>query len=160
MTTIPLHASAPPPAFSDSEQDSLRALLGRMIPASTEHQVPGADDPLILADILQTLARQAGAVQTALRQLETLAQAESGEGYASLDAAAQDRVALQFRQQRGPGLTALINAAAQCYYRDDRVMRSLGMPVRAPFPQGYQVAQGDWTLLDAVRARPPVYKKV
>lgn len=160
MTTIPLHASAPPSPFSARERDTLRALLGRMIPASEHHQVPGADDALILADIVQTLASQAVAVQAALGRLDELAQADSGEPYAALDTARQNAVALQFRQQRSPGLSALLTAVAQCYYRDERVMRSLGMPARPPFPQGYELAQGDWSLLDPVRARPPVYKKV
>ncbi len=41
----------------------------------------------------------------------------------------------------------------QCYYRDDRVLRSLGLELRAPFPKGYTLEQGDWSLLDPVKAR-------
>ena len=37
---------------------------------------------------------------------------------------------------------------ARCYYRDDRVMRAIGMEVRPPFPLGFEVKQGDWSLLD------------
>jgi hypothetical protein len=48
----------------------------------------------------------------------------------------------------------------QCYYRDDRVMRSLGMEARPPFPKGFEVEQGDWSLLDPVRAMPPLYREV
>jgi len=48
----------------------------------------------------------------------------------------------------------------QCYYRDDRVMRSLGLEVRPPFPKGFEVEQGDWSLLDLVRARPKLYREV
>jgi hypothetical protein len=47
-----------------------------------------------------------------------------------------------------------------CYYRDDRVMHSLGQEPRAPFPKGHEVEQGDWSLLDPVRARPPIWRKV
>jgi hypothetical protein len=47
-----------------------------------------------------------------------------------------------------------------CYYRDDRVMRSLGQEPRAPFPKGHVVEQGDWSLLDPVRARPRMYRVV
>ena len=49
---------------------------------------------------------------------------------------------------------------AQCYYRDDRVMRAIGMEPRAPFPKGYDVEQGDWSLLDPVRARGKIYRDV
>jgi len=48
---------------------------------------------------------------------------------------------------------------AQCYYRDDRVMQSLGMELRPPFPKGFEVEQGDWSLLDPVRARPAFYRR-
>ena len=37
-------------------------------------------------------------------------------------------------------------------------MRSLGMEVRPPFPKGFQVEPGDWSLLDAVRSRPKIYR--
>ena len=54
---------------------------------------------------------------------------------------------------------ALISVVAQCYYRDRRVMSSLGIEVRPPFPKGYEVAQGDWSLLDPVRARAAFYRR-
>jgi hypothetical protein len=45
-----------------------------------------------------------------------------------------------------------------CYYRDDRVLESLGLPARAPFPHGYVVAATDWSLLDPVRRRQPFFR--
>ena len=45
-----------------------------------------------------------------------------------------------------------------CYYRDDRVMVSLGLEVRPPFPKGHVVEQGDWSLLDPVRSRRPFWR--
>jgi hypothetical protein len=37
-------------------------------------------------------------------------------------------------------------------------MRSLGMEPRPPFPLGFAVEDGDWSLLEAVRARPQLYR--
>ena len=51
-------------------------------------------------------------------------------------------------------LATLVRVVLQCYYRDDRVLRSLGLELRAPFPQGYTLEQGDWSLLDPVKVRP------
>jgi hypothetical protein len=34
------------------------------------------------------------------------------------------------------------------------------MDARAPFPKGYDLEQGDWSLLDPVRARPRLYRDV
>ncbi|MEL0323231.1 MAG: hypothetical protein VXA00_02580, partial [Rhodospirillales bacterium] len=50
------------------------------------------------------------------------------------------------------------NIVVQCYYRDDRVMTSLGMELRAPHPKGYEVATGDWSLLEPVRRRQSFYR--
>jgi hypothetical protein len=38
-------------------------------------------------------------------------------------------------------------------------MQSLGMEVRPPFPKGFEVEQGDWSLLDPVRVRQPFYRR-
>jgi hypothetical protein len=46
----------------------------------------------------------------------------------------------------------------QCYYRDDRVMRSLELEPRPPFPKGHTLEQGDWSLLDAVRGRAKMWR--
>ena len=33
------------------------------------------------------------------------------------------------------------------------MLRSLGLELRAPFPKGYVLEEGDWALLDPVKAR-------
>ena len=33
------------------------------------------------------------------------------------------------------------------------------LELRAPFPQGYVLEEGDWALLDPVRARPPSLRR-
>jgi hypothetical protein len=38
------------------------------------------------------------------------------------------------------------------------VLRSLGMEPRPPFPKGHTLEQGDWSLLDAVRNRPRLWR--
>jgi hypothetical protein len=44
-----------------------------MIPASAEFDVPGADDPMIQADIVATLGRDTDLVREALDELARLA---------------------------------------------------------------------------------------
>ena len=64
------------------------------------------------------------------------------------------------RPQALSGQRTLISIILQCYYRDDRVMRSLEMEPRPPFPQGFEVEQGDWSLLDPVKRRGKIYRSV
>ncbi len=101
--------------------------------------------------MLATLGRDTALVAQALDHLARLA----GKPLAELDPARRDAVAQEFRASGGAAAATLVRVVLQCYYRDDRVLRSLGLELRAPFPQGYTLEQGDWSLLDPVKARPP-----
>jgi hypothetical protein len=137
------------------QRDDLRAIAALMIPESAEYAVPGADDPLIQADILATLGRDAASVAAALDHLARLAE----RPLAALDVARREAVAREFRGGGGAAAATLIRVILQCYYRDDRVLRSLGLELRPPFPLGYALEQGDWSLLDPVKARAPMWRK-
>jgi hypothetical protein len=134
----------------------LRALAGMIIPASATYDVPGADDEKIFSDILRSFERDRDDIGRALAQLTTL----SGGAFADLDPQRRAEVAATFRETGGAPLAALVRVVLLCYYRDDRVMRSLGQEPRSPFPKGHVVEQGDWSLLDPVRARPKMYRRV
>ena len=142
--------------LTDAEIRDLRALAGLMIPASTTHGVPGADDELIFVDIVKNLERDTADAQTALWQLAAL----SGGAFADLSPERRAEVAARFKQEGGAPLFALNRVVLLCYYRDDRVMRSLGQEPRSPFPKGHVVDQGDWSLLDPVRRRPPMWRRI
>ena len=140
--------------LTPAQRDDLRAIAGIMIPASTEFDVPGADDPAIQADILDTLGRDADLVREALDQV-----ARTGEPLAGLAPDRRESVALQLRATGGPAVAALTRVVLQCYYRDDRVVRSLGLEPRPPYPKGHVLEDGDRSLLDPVRARPPFWRR-
>ncbi len=142
-------------SFTPAQRDDLRAIAGMIIPASTEFDVPGADDPAIQADILATLGRDAGPVREALDRLAQLA----GTPLNSLDLARREAVAQELRAAGGDAVAALTRVVLQCYYRDDRVVRSLGLEPRPPYPKGHVLEDGDWSLLDPVRARPPMWRR-
>jgi hypothetical protein len=125
-----------------------------IIPASAEFDVPGADDPAIQADIITTLDRDADAVRKALDLLAHLA----GQPLAELDPTRREAVATELRAMGGSAVATLTRVVLQCYYRDDRVVRSLGLEPRPPYPKGHVLEDGDWSLLDPVRARPPMWR--
>jgi hypothetical protein len=134
----------------------LRALAGAIIPPSAAYGVPGADDEKIFDDILRSLERDRDDICRALAHLATLADG----AFADLGPQRRAAVAASFREAGGASLAALVRVVLLCYYRDDRVMRSLGQEPRPPFPKGHVVEQGDWSLLDPVRKRPPMYRVV
>ena len=142
-------------ALTSAQRDDLKTVAAMIIPASTKYNVPGADDPAIQADILATLGRDTEMVSQALDHLARLA----GQPLADLDPARRNAVAQEFRASGGAAAATLTRVVLQCYYRDDRVLRSLGLELRAPFPKGYELEQGDWSLLDPVKTRPPSLRR-
>lgn len=128
--------------LSPDETGTLRRVAGMLVPASEEYGVPGADDPVIVADIVRSIGRDAARVRSALAELGSLG---GDADVASLASASAD-------------VATLGRLILQCYYRDDRVLRSLGLEPRPPFPQGHILEQGDWSLLDPVRRRPPFWR--
>ena len=159
--------------FTEEQERTLIALAGAIIPASAEYGLPGADDPPIAADILATAKRHPDAIVQALDLEDAVATAKHGTPFLDLDAAAQrsqieranqartsqdaefDRAKLFGRHSTR---SIVLSIVAQCYYRDDRVMRSLDMEPRSPFPDGFEVEQGDWSLLEPVKQRGKVYR--
>jgi hypothetical protein len=137
------------------QSDDLRAIAGVIIPAGMEFDVPGADDPAIQADIVATLGRDADLVLEALDELARLA----GAPLASLDPTGRESVGVELRAKGGAAIATLTRVVLQCYYRDDRVVRSLGLEPRPPYPKGHVLEEGDWSLLDPVRARPPFWRR-
>lgn len=135
--------------LSPRETDDLRAFAGTMIPASATHGVPGADDGTIFADIVKSIGRDLDDLRVALKKLA---------GIADLPPAARLDKANAFRAEGGLPLQAIARVVLQCYYRDDRVVRSLGLEPRPPFPKGHTLEQGDWSLLDPVRKRPKMWR--
>jgi hypothetical protein len=140
--------------LTPAELRNLRLLAGFMIPAAAEYGLPGADDEAIFADIVRSLGRDQSAVLTALIMLRELA----GEDFAVLADAEAEATAMALLRREGPEITALGRTVLQCYYRDDRVVRSLGLEPRPPYPKGHVLEQGDWSLLDAVRGRPRMWR--
>jgi hypothetical protein len=143
-------------ALSDRETADLRCIAAMIVPASTKYGAPGADDPLIFADILKSLGRDTNEVRAGLALASRLA----GAPLAGLDATARNALAAKLRTEGGASVAALTRVVLLCYYRDDRVMLSLGLEPRPPFPKGHVLEQGDSSLLDPVKARKPFWRQV
>lgn len=142
--------------LNPAEQALLARACAAMLPADPVFGVPGAHDPLILAEVTAILLRSPEPARAALAALASAGPAPF-EGSSEFELL--ERIEA-FRAASPREAALLIGAVLEAYYRDDRVMRSLGMDVRSPFPGGYDVPEGDWALLDPVRARGPFWRKV
>lgn len=143
-----------PAGLSPAEIDCLRCIAGHMIPASDEFAVPGADDEAIIEDMVQSIGRDREELRRTLRAVADAA----GRPLESLAIADQTELLARLRVSRPGGLSLVEAVVSRSYYRDERVLRSIGVEPRPPFPGGYSVEQGDWSLLDPVRKRPAMYR--
>lgn len=147
-------------SFGSEATAVLAALAGTMIPASEKYGVPGADDPDIVARLLQVSGPFRDPLLAVLTGLNGAARDTHDMDFTALETSARLAFIETFRAQAPEVMGLLVSLITQCYYTDDRVMVSLGMAPRPPFPEGYELAQGDWSLLDPVRARGSIYRRL
>ena len=132
----------------------LRDIAGTMIPADAKRRLPGADDPAIQADIARTVGRDLPLVKEAIAAIV----AKSGGAFAALDVDRRKALIDDYYAGKSAPIMTLGRVILGAYYRDDRVLQALGIEPRPPFPKGYTVEQGDWSMLDAVRNRPQLWR--
>lgn len=140
--------------LSAAEIRDLGDIAGTMIPQDAALGMPGADDPAILDDIVKSVGRDLALVREALA---TIAKKSAG-GFAGLDRDQREALINDYATSGGAAAAALGRVILAAYYRDDRVLVALGLEARAPFPKGYTLEQGDWSLLDTVRERAPFWR--
>ena len=140
-----------PVELSAAEVRDLGEIAGTMIPADATLGVPGADDPAILDDIVKSVGRDLPLVRRALADI-------AARGFAGLDRDGREALVNDIYKGGGAPVMVLGRVILAAYYRDDRVLLALKHEARAPFPKGYALEQGDWSLLDAVRSRRPMWR--
>lgn len=144
--------------LDEPEQRWLRILAGWMIPAAGG--CPSAADGIVWTDIATTLAGQPALTRTGTDCLTTLLAKRQPADVTAWSEAEQLALVAALRSEAPAFVTLFEATVAACYYRDERVLRALGLPARAPFPEGHAVAPTDWSLLDPVRQRAPFYRKI
>lgn len=137
LTSVAMTAAT---TLTPSERTILQEAAGLMIPADPSLGMPAASDPAILADIEKSIGRDLALVRQALASFVPEQDVNAWMNGGGLATRALGRVVLA------------------AYYRDDRVLCALGHEARPPFPKGYVVELGDWSLVDVVRARAPFWR--
>jgi hypothetical protein len=149
-------------ALSADELRCLAALLDVLIPPRQDGDLPGAGQLGIAKHLQSELDDDPGflaAMRSGLAALEDRARTAGATHFAALDAPARVE-ALQAVAGAQPGfLPGVLFHTYVGYYRDDRVLRALGLEARPPFPEGYALEPGDLDRLDAVRRRPRMWRE-
>ena len=145
--------------LAKADRLTLSALLGALLPANQQFGTPAANDSKIMEDILQTLRPASN--EGVAKGLAELRQSSLEKFDVSFDQCVDtQRVALfnGMLSQNSSFYRILSSVVLQCYYRNDDVMRSLDMEPRAPYPEGYEIPQGDLSLLEPVLKRGKIWR--
>ncbi|WP_395708098.1 hypothetical protein [Reyranella sp.] len=141
-------------ALSVADRQDLAVIAGTMVPADATLGIPGADDPAILADMEKSIGRDLPLIREALAAI-----ARKADGaFTGLDQDRREALVNDWYKSGGAAAVMLGRLVLGAYYRDDRVLVALGLEARPPFPKGYILEQGDWSLLDPVRGRAPLWR--
>lgn len=140
--------------FSRAERDALGALAEIMIPGTAD--MPAASDALIMGNTLARLASHRDLVSGALEELDSYAVQETGCSLAELDP--ERRGGVVEKSDRLDFIGMFQTAVLAAYYQDDRVMVAIGLEPRPAWPEGYAVPATDWSMLEPVRRRGPIWR--
>lgn len=146
--------NAAAPGLTEDEISHLREIAGTMIPADPALGMPGADDPDILADVVRSVGRDLPQVREAVAAIGS----RSSSGFAGMSRDEREALINDYYASGGVPAATLGRVILGAYYRDDRVLVAIGHEARAPFPKGYEVEQGDWSLLDPVKRRAQFWR--
>ena len=147
--------NAAAPGLTEDEIRDLREIAGTMIPADPALGMPGADDPDILADIVQVGGPRPSAGPRGRGGHRQEVRRRLRWRWIRTDA---KPCSTTTTPSGGAPAATLGRVILGAYYRDDRVLIAIGHEARAPFPKGYDVEQGDWSLLDPVRRRAKFWR--
>ena len=144
--------------FSSQQKSVLSFIVNMMIPA--EGELPAATDNDIFPGILEQLGENLPAANEIVSVVNTLSRQNFSSEFDSLSKSERESVINGFRSSQSELVKFIQVCVVACYYKDARVMRSLGLEARAPHPGGYVVPETDWSLLDPVRELDKIYRSV
>jgi len=146
--------------LNDPQWFALRAIADQIVPPSAKYSVPGGGDEQICKEVLGDVGQNLPKLIDTLEAINTIAHDLGGNDLGQLETSAHEAIALTFRHTHPKLADRLAMWVTQCYYRDERVLESLGLDARPPFPQGYEIESGDWAELKPVTNRSPIFRSI
>lgn len=137
------------------EECILDAVLVFLIPSNSQKNLPSGRDIFNKNDFLKNTPEW---FKEAVSKVNTLAQEGFNKNFSDLTENEQ-QVLLTNNQRK---LTAFLNnlmvPLITQYYTAGAALKGIGYGDRAPFPDGHEILEGDFTLLEDVYSRGQIYK--
>jgi len=151
------------PDFSADQRLALSLVLDEIIPPSEDGRLPGAGTLGIEGQVEDTLrfAPELQAMITAsLSALVRMARELDERGLRALSPKQKATLLADLANGEHAVPPVLMLQVFACYYQHPRVLQVLGVEARPPHPEGYAMKENDFSLLEPVRRRPAMYRKV
>ena len=145
-------------ALTPAQRAILDLVLNLIVPPSADARMPGAAEVGVPAYLCAEAADSLPVLREELDEIERRAQAHFARGFVVLAHSERKSLVEGLRGQTPAFMSRLAMETLACYYQHDRVLAGLGLEARPPYPKGYQVVQGDFSLLEPVRARGKIYR--
>ncbi len=137
---------------------TLDALIDALIPAREDGRVEAPSTLGLAGYVVEKFGEAAPMLE---QGLIALAEFAAQRGVVFNELATPERVALlRAYDAEAPGLVpGIVFQLYQGYYQHPRVVEALGLEARPPYPKGYELEDGDLSLLEAVRNRGQRYRE-
>lgn len=149
-----------PAEIPPQQTRALACLLDTLVPPSPERGLPGAGEIGLGARILQKAPELQPLLAAGLSALDDLARGRGAPDFAALSPSDRADLLNEVVSAQPAFLPGVLFHTYTGYYQHPRVLAGLGLEPRPPHPQGYELGPSDPALLDAVRARPRLYRRV
>ena len=145
-------------ALTSAQRATLDIVLNLIVPPSADGRMPGAAEVGVPAYLFAEAPDALPALCRELEELERRSRERFAREFAELEERERKSLIAEMRAREPSFMNRLSMETLACYYQHDRVLEGLGMEARPPYPKGYQVVQGDLSLLEPVRARGKIYR--
>ncbi len=136
----------------------LDLVLDMIVPPGPDGRLPGASQVGVPAHLMAWAPQLMPVLAAELDRLTDESRRRHSCDFTALQAAQRQALVDAIRGVEPGFMRPLALETVTRYYQDDRVLAALEEPLRAPYPQGYQVLQGDLGLLAPVRRRGKMYR--
>ena len=157
MTTDRVDIADSVQPLTSGQRASLDIVLNMIVPPSADGRMPGAAEVGVPAYLFAEAPDALPVLFRELEELERRSRDQFARGFAELEEHERKPLVEELRA-RASFMSRLAMETLACYYQHDRVLEGLGIEARPPYPKGYQIVQGDLSLLEPVRARGKIYR--
>jgi hypothetical protein len=139
------------------QESILNDILNFIIPPSDNGKILGAAEVDFLIYIQNE--NQVQSIQEGISNVDMESKNKFGLDFSKLNKSMKIDLIDELRRKHVYFFNHLTTLAIQCYYQHDTVLEQIGLEPRPPFPEGFQIKEGELTLLGPVYMRGKIYRE-